>query len=88
MKDGVLKACDEVCGKKRGKRSKGDKWWHNEEVKEAVSKKEEAHKAMYQNSTEGNKWRHKSMKNKANKAVSKAMIEKGEEALTKLQNCP
>ena len=24
--DGVLKACDQVCGKKRGKRSKGDTW--------------------------------------------------------------
>ena len=37
--DGVLKTCDEVCGKKMGMRSKGDTWWWNEEVKEAVSKK-------------------------------------------------
>ena len=27
--DGVSKACDEVCGKKRGRRSKGDIWWWN-----------------------------------------------------------
>ena len=27
FKDGVLKACDEVCGKKRGRRNKGDTWW-------------------------------------------------------------
>ena len=32
--DGDLK----VCGKKRGRRSKGDTWWWNEEVKEAVSR--------------------------------------------------
>ena len=27
FKDGVLKACDEVCGKKRWRRSKVDAWW-------------------------------------------------------------
>ena len=51
-------------------------------MKEAVSRKKEAHKAMFQNSTEENKRRYKSMKNKANKAVSKAMREKPES-----QNC-
>ena len=39
FEDEVLKACDEVCGKKRDRRSKGDTWWWNEEVKEAVSGK-------------------------------------------------
>ena len=38
-KDGVLKTCDKVCGKKRLRRNKGDTWWWNEEVKEAVSRK-------------------------------------------------
>ena len=28
---------DEVCGKKRGRRSEGDKWWWNEGVKEAMT---------------------------------------------------
>ena len=55
FKDGVLMACDEVCGKKRGRRSKGYTWWWNEEVKETVSRKKEAHKAMCQSSTEENK---------------------------------
>ena len=27
FKDGVLKACGEVSGKKRGRTSKGDTWW-------------------------------------------------------------
>ena len=27
-----FKACDEVCGKKRWRGSKGDTWWWNEEV--------------------------------------------------------
>ena len=42
---------------------------------------------MWQNSTEENKRRYKSMKNKAKKIVTKAMREKAEEALTELQNC-
>ena len=76
FKDAVLKACDEVCEKKRGRRSKGDTWWWNEEVNEAVSMKKDAHKAMCQNITE-NKKKYKSMKNKA-------MREKAEEAFTEL----
>ena len=31
--------------------SKGDTWWWNEEVKDAVSMKKNAHKAMCRNST-------------------------------------
>ena len=38
-----------------GGRSKGDMWWRNKEVKEAVSRKKEAYKAMCQNSNEENK---------------------------------
>ena len=49
-------------------------------MKEAVSRKKDTHNAMCQNNTEENKRRHKSMRNKA---VSKAMREKAEEALTK-----
>ena len=52
------------------------------------SKKERSTQVMCQNSAEGNKRRHKSMKNKANKATSKAMREMAEEVLTDLQNCP
>ena len=36
FKDGISKACDEVCGNKRGKNN-GDTCWWNKEVKEAVS---------------------------------------------------
>ena len=60
--DGVLEACDEVYWKKRERRSKGDASWLNEEVKEAVSRKKDAHREMCQNSTEENKKRYKSMK--------------------------
>ena len=75
FKDGVFQACDYMCGKKRGRRSKGDSWWWNEGVKEAVSKNKEAHKAICQNNAEANKRRYKSMRNKAMKAVSKGLKE-------------
>ena len=38
-----------------GRRCKGDTCWWSEEVKEAVKRKKEAHKAMRQNSTEENR---------------------------------
>ena len=68
FKDEVLKACDKVCWEKRGRRSKGDICWWNEEAKEAVSRKKDAHKAMHHNSTEENWGKHKCLKNKAKKA--------------------
>ena len=51
-------------------------------------RKNEAHKATCQNNTEENKRRYDSLKNKAKKAVSKAMREKAEVELTELQYCP
>ena len=29
----VLTTCDEVCGKKMGRRSKGDTWWWKEDMR-------------------------------------------------------
>ena len=46
--DGVLQACDEVCDEKMERRN--NTWW-NEEVKEAVSRKKEAHRTMCQSSS-------------------------------------
>ena len=42
-------------------------------MKEAISWKKDSHKAMCQDNTEDNNRRYESIKNKANKAVSKAM---------------
>ena len=50
-------------------------------VKKAVSRKD-AHMVLCQNNAEENKRSYKSVKNRARKAVSKAMIEKAEELLT------
>ena len=50
-------------------------------MKEAVSRKKDAHRFICQN-IEENKRRYESMKNKAKKTVSKAVRENAEEALT------
>ena len=55
FKYGILETCDKVCWKKRGWKSKGDTWWYDEEVKDAVLRKKDADKTMCQNSTEENK---------------------------------
>ena len=61
-----------VCGKERQRRSKGDTWRWNDEVKETVSRKKYALKTMCCNSTEEHK-RYKSMEKIA---VSQTMREK------------
>ena len=51
----VLKACHEVGGKKKGMRDHGDTWWWNEDMKEAIARKKDAHKEMCKSRTEANK---------------------------------
>ena len=79
FKDEILKACDEMCGRKMWRRSKGDAWWWNEEVKETMSRK--THKAMCRNSIEENKKRYR---NNAKKAVSRELRETAEDVLSEL----
>ena len=57
-------------------------------MKDAVSRKRDAHKAMCQDNTEENKRRCTSVKSRAKKAVSKTMSEKAEAALTELRKLP
>ena len=51
-------------------------------------KKKNIHKAMCISSTEKNKNRYESMKNKVKKAVSKGTIEKAEDGCNQLKICP
>ena len=48
FKDGVLKACGELCGKKKSRRDQGDMWWWKEEVKDTITKKKAAFKELVQ----------------------------------------
>ena len=66
-------ACNEVCEKKRERMIKGDTWWWNEEMKEAVSRKKErsTHK-MCLDSTEENKRRYDSLKKQSKESRFKS----------------
>lgn len=88
FKEGVLRACDEVCGKRKGRRDKGNTWWWNEEVKEAIANKKDAHKEMRKNRTEENKARYVRMRNRAKRAVVKAMKEETVQELKELDKSP
>ena len=43
FKDGVLEACVELCWKKRWRISKADTWCLLDDMKEAISRKKDAH---------------------------------------------
>ena len=73
LRKGVLKACDEVWGKTKGRRDQGDTWW-DKDVKEVIVR-------VSKRRTEANKVRFKNMKNWAKKVVMKAMREVAEKEL-------
>ena len=41
-KNGVLKACDELCRKTKGRIDQGNTWWWNEQVNKAIDQKKKA----------------------------------------------
>ena len=73
FKDGVLKACDEPCGKKKSRRDQGDMWWWNEEVKDTIAKKKAAFKELCRFPSEENKTQYKRIRNQTRKIVARAM---------------
>ena len=54
-KNCVLKACDDLCGKTKGRRDQGNTWWCNEQVKEAIDRKKNAFKTWCKNRSAENK---------------------------------
>ena len=88
FKDGVLKACDELCGKKKSRRDQGDMWWWNEEVKDTITRKKAAFKEMCRLPSEQNKTQYKCIKNQTRKIVARAMRMEANQELNNLyQNC-
>ena len=80
----MLQACDKVCGKKKGRKSHGDTWWWNEEVKEAIQQKKVAYKKMCKNRSEESKVKYKNIKNRTKKVIAGSMRKEAEKKLTKL----
>ena len=73
FKNGVLKACDEVSGKNKFRRNRGDMWWWNEEVKDTIARKKAAFKGLCRFPSEENTTKYKRLKNQTRKIVARAM---------------
>ena len=88
FKDGVLKACDEVCGKKKSGKDRGNMWWWNEEVKDTIARKKAAYKELCRFPSQENKIKYKRIRNQTRKTVARSMRMKANQELSYLyQNC-
>ena len=82
--DGVLKACDELCGKKKSRRDQGDMWWWNKEVKNTITRKKAAFKELCRFPSEQNKTQYKRIRNQTRKIVARAMRMEANQELNNL----
>ena len=84
FRNGVLKACDELCRKKKSRRDQGDIWWWNEEVKDTITSKKVAFKELCRFPSEQNKTQYKCLRNQTRKIVAKAMRMEANQELNNL----
>ena len=84
FRDGVLMACDKLCGKKKSRRDQGDMWWWNEEVKDTITRKKVAFKELCRFPSEQNKTQYKHIRNQTRKIVARAMRMEANQELNNL----
>ena len=84
FRDGVLKACDELRGKKKSRREQGDMWWWNEEIKDTITRKKAAFKELCRFPSEQNKTQYKRIRNQTRKIVARAMRMEADQELNNL----
>ena len=84
FRDGVLKACDKLCGKKKSRRDQEDMWWWNEEVKDTIARKKAASKDLCRFPSEQNKTQYKRIRNQTRKIVARAMRMEANQELNNL----
>ena len=70
-KNGVLKACDDLCAKTKGRRDQENTWWWNEQVKEAIDRKKKAFKTWCKNRSAENKSNYRKARNRQRKWLQK-----------------
>ena len=78
------KTCDEVCGKRKSRRDRGDMWWWNEEVKNTIARKKAAFKELCRFPSEENKTQYKCLGNQTRKIVARAMRKDADQELNDL----
>ena len=84
FKDGVLKVGDEVCGKKKSRRDRGDTWRWNEEIKDTIARKKAAFKELCRFPSEENKTQYNRLRNQTRKVVAIAVRKEAEQELNDL----
>ena len=69
LKQGVLKACNEICGYKKNRQCNVNMWYWNSWVKGAIQRKKAAYKAMINNPTEETKSEYRRLNKAAKETV-------------------
>ena len=87
FRNGVLKARDELCGKKKVRKNGGNKWWWNEEVRNAYSKKE-TFKTFCKTGLEEHRTFYKKLRNQTKKVIANAMKAEAEKEMEELREKP
>ena len=80
----VLKACDELCGKTKGKGDQGNAWWWNKQVKDAIDRKKKVFRLWCTNRSAENKNKYRKARNETKKVIAIAMRQKAEEEMNVL----
>ena len=87
-KNGILKVCDELCGKTKARSDRGNTWWWNEQVKDAIDWKKKVFKLWSTNRSADNKNKYRKARNETKKVIMKAMRQEAEEEMNVLCTKP
>ena len=87
-KKGVLPACGKLCGKTKARGDRGSTWWWNEQVRDAIDRKNKAFKLWCTNRMMKSKINHRKARNKTKKVIAKAMKQEAEEEMNVLCTKP
>ena len=87
FRNGVLTTFDELCGKKKVRKNGGNKWWWNEEVRNAYGKKE-AFKTFCKTGQEEHRTFYRKLRNQTKKVIANAMKAEAEKEMEELREKP
>ena len=73
FKDRALKTCDEMRGRKKTRRDRGNMWWWNEKVKDTIAKKKAISIKQCRFPSEKYNTQYKRIRNQTKKVVAKAV---------------
>ena len=83
-KNGLLQACEELCGKTKGKGDRGNAWWWNKQVKDEMDQKKKVFELWCTNRSTESKNNDRKARNKTKKVIAIAMKQEAEEKMSVL----